>query len=256
MSFLKTHVQVVGALLVREVTTRYGGKPGGYIWAILEPASYVIMMTLVVGGIAHQPALGTSFSEFFATGYLSFFYYAGCVGYLTSAVRANKTLLSYPNVAPIDTILARLIVQTLTTTLVSVLVLGTIIYSQRFPVSIRWGYILESVAAMTILAAGVGLANSVLGPKYPLYEQIFGIVSRPLMILSGVMYLPDLVPHPFRDVLLLNPLCHATMLFREGFYPEYRATEFNSTYMWLFVLFVFAVGNMIFTSSRKTLRDD
>jgi capsular polysaccharide transport system permease protein len=235
MSFLKTHVQVVGALLVREVTTRYGGKPGGYIWAILEPASYVIMMTLVVGGIAHQPALGTSFSEFFATGYLSFFYYAGCVGYLTSAVRANKTLLSYPNVAPIDTILARLIVQTLTTTLVSVLVLGTIIYSQRFPVSIRWGYILES---------------------YPLYEQIFGIVSRPLMILSGVMYLPDLVPHPFRDVLLLNPLCHATMLFREGFYPEYRATEFNSTYMWLFVLFVFAVGNMIFTSSRKTLRDD
>jgi hypothetical protein len=42
--------------------------------------------------------------------------------------------------------------------------------------------------------------DSVLGPKYPLYERIFGFVSRSLMILSGVMCLPDLAPHPFREV--------------------------------------------------------
>ena len=141
--YLRTHIQVVSALLVREVTTRYGGKPGGYIWAILEPTSYIVMMTLVVGGLSHHPALGTSFSEFFATGYLSFFFYAGSVAYLTSAVRANKTLLSYPNVAPIDTIVARVIVQTLTTTLVCVLVFSVIILTLREPVFIQWQYTLQ-----------------------------------------------------------------------------------------------------------------
>jgi capsular polysaccharide transport system permease protein len=214
------------------------------------------MMTLVIGGIAHKPALGTSFSEFFATGYLSFFFYAGSVGYLTSAVRANKTLLSYPNVAPIDTVVARLIVQTLTTALVSMLVMSVILAVQRVDTYIRWEYVLESVAATTVLAGGMGLANCVLGPKYPLYEQIFNIITRPLMILSGVMYVPDALPHPFRDILLWNPICHATMLFREGFYPEYRATEIDTTYMWFFIIGVFLAGNVIFTISRNSLRND
>lgn len=256
MDTLKTHSRVVGALIVREIATRFGGKPGGYVWAILEPAAYIGMMTVIFSAIAHLPSLGTSFILFFATGYLSFTFYQGTVGFLSSAVRANKALLSYPNVAPIDTILARLILQTLTTTMVCVIVFVGITSTTHFQPNIQWGYILESVTALLILALGMSFGNAVLFPKYPLYEQVYQIVTRPLMLVSGVMYLPDGMPHPYGDILLWNPLCHATMLFRQGFYQEYRAMGADMGYMWSFTIIAFMIGYLLFTLGTRTLRAD
>jgi capsular polysaccharide transport system permease protein len=74
-----------------------------------------------------------------------------------------------------------------------------------------------------LLAFGVSLSNTVLFLRYPIYEKILQIVNRPLFMLSGVFFLPDALPHPFRDILLYNPIVHAMMSFRKGFYPEYRA---------------------------------
>ncbi len=59
-------------MIVREMSTRFGSKPGGYIWALLEPVGYIAMMTVIFGAIAHTPALGTNFILFFATGYLGY----------------------------------------------------------------------------------------------------------------------------------------------------------------------------------------
>ena len=39
---IKTHLRVVAALLIRETSARFGNKPGGYIWALLESVRKVI----------------------------------------------------------------------------------------------------------------------------------------------------------------------------------------------------------------------
>lgn len=256
MSILKTHARVVGALLIREVATRFGGKPGGYVWAILEPAAYIGIMTIVFGAIAHAPALGTSFIMFFATGYLSFMFYQGTAVFASAAVKVNKSLLTYPVVSPIDTVIARIILQTLTNALVCVIVFSGILATVHFQSQIRWEYLFEAIAAMTVMAFGVACANAVLFPKFSLYEQVYQIVTRPLMLLSGVMYLPDGMPHPYREYLLWNPLCHATMLFREGFYPEYRGPALSVSYLWIFSIMALVIGFLIFTLGTRTLRGD
>lgn len=254
MYYLTTHIRVVAALVVRETSTRFGSKPGGYIWAFLDPASHIAFLSLIFMAIAHTPALGESFPLFFATGYIAYQFYQAMAGYLNSAVNGNRALLSYPNVAPIDTVLARYILQLGTTAIVAFCVFTAIGLSLKTPLTIEWPYIIEAAFAASLLALGNALANNVLFPKYPLYEKFFEIVTRPLFLVSGVFYLPDSLPHPAREVILLNPLAHVIMLFRKGFYPEYRAFGYDAGYLYAFAFTVLFGGLFIFTSSRGVLR--
>ncbi|KAA3503660.1 ABC transporter permease [Agrobacterium tumefaciens] len=254
MYYLKAHIRVVGALLVREMSTRFGSKPGGYIWAIIDPAGHIAFMSLIFMAITHTPALGKSFPLFFATGYLAFQFYAAMAGFLNGAIKANRTLLSYPNVAPIDTVAARYILQAGTTSVVSFCVLGVILLTVDQPVYLNWPAIIEAAFAATMLGLGTGIFNNVAALRFPLYEQVFNIINRPMFLISGVFFLPDALPGPIRDIVLLNPLVHVVMLFRKGFYPEYRAEMMNMTYLYSFALSILFMGLLLFTRSASVLR--
>jgi capsular polysaccharide transport system permease protein len=236
------------------MSTRFGTKPGGYIWAFLDPAAHITFLSLIFMAITHRPALGESFLLFFATGYIGLQFYQGMAHYLNAAVNSNRALLSYPNVAPIDTVFARYILQLGTTALVGFCVFTGIGLSLTSPLTIQWPYIIEAAFAASLLALGNALANNVLFPKYPLYEKFYEIFTRPLFMVSGVFYLPDSLPHPGKEIILLNPVAHVVMLFRKGFYPEYRAMGFDANYLYGVALSLLFVGLLIFTSSRAVLR--
>jgi ABC-type polysaccharide/polyol phosphate export systems, permease component len=254
LSYFLTHIRVVAALVVRETSTRFGSKPGGYIWALLDPAAHIAFLSLIFMAIARTPALGHSFPLFFATGYIGFQFYQAAVGYLNTAVTSNRALLSYPNVAPFDTILARYILQLGTTIVVGFCVFSVIGLSLRSPLTIQWHFIIEAAFAASLLALGSAFANNILFQKFPLYEKFYGIVTRPLFLVSGIFFLPDALPHPARDIVMLNPLVHVVMLFRKGFYPEYRAIGYDAGYLYGFALSLLLGGMFLFTSSRKVLR--
>jgi capsular polysaccharide transport system permease protein len=254
MYHLQTHCRVVAALVVRETSTRFGGKPGGYIWAVLEPVSYIALMTVIFGGISHTPALGTSFPMFFATGFLAYQFYNGTAAYIMGAVASNKAMLQYPNVAPFDTVVARFILQTATMAVVAALVLIPIEEASIGEIRINWNSVINAITAASLLAIGMGLANNVLFIGSRLYERIYSILSRPLFMLTGVFYVPEMMPSPFREILLLNPLVHVVMEFRMGFYPEYRAIGLDMDYAYSFAFILVVGGLAIFTVGRKTLR--
>lgn len=254
MYHLKTHCRVVAALIVREMSTRFGGRPGGYIWALLEPAAYIGLLTIIFGGISHTPALGTSFPLFFATGFLAFQFYNGTASYVMGAVASNKAMLQYPNVAPFDTVVARFLLQSATMTIVAIVVLTTIEETSLDAIQVNWVHVINAIGAASLLGIGISLVNIVLFIRYRLYESIYGILARPLFMLTGVFYVPEMLPSPFRNILLLNPLVHVVTEFRRGFYPEYRAIGLDMNYVYTFGSILFMAGLTIFTFGRKTLR--
>ncbi|MBR0554121.1 ABC transporter permease [Ciceribacter sp. L1K23] len=251
-----THIRIVAALLIREMSTRFGSRPGGYIWALVDPAAHIALLTMLFRVIAKVPALGTSFPLFFATGYIAFQFYQASATYVSSALSANRALLNYPSVAPVDTLIARLVLQIATTAFVGVLVIGAISHGLKTPLTLNWAAIFEAIFAAAFLALGGALANTVLFLKWPFYESIYGIIMRPLMLLSGVFFLPDSIPHPYQDVLLLNPVVHIVILFRKGFYPEYRGEALSLEYLYGFSGILLLLGTALFTASSRLLRNE
>lgn len=51
-------LRVIAALMLREMSTRYGRTPGGYVWAVAEPLGLIIVLGLAFELIAQAPSLG------------------------------------------------------------------------------------------------------------------------------------------------------------------------------------------------------
>jgi capsular polysaccharide transport system permease protein len=220
---------------------RFGSKPGGYLWALFDPASQVIMMTLIFGAIGRAPALGTSFPMFFATGYLAFNFYVGMSSYVVGAVKANKALLSYPVVAPIDTVAVIILIAE---------------WEANKVFQVDFGPVVAAAAAASVLGLGVGLVNVTLFSRYTLYEKIFSIINRPMYLISGVFFLPDDMPHPFRDIILMNPVAHVIMWFRTGFYSEYHPSGLDRLFVVETSIILVLIGMILLTISSGHLRSD
>ena len=256
MNALKVHMRVTSALIIREMAARFGDKPGGYVWALLDPLTHVFLMTIIFSAIAKVPPLGSSFPLFFASGYLCFQFYQGMSAYVASAVKANKSLLTYPLVAPIDAVAARYVLQFVTTSFVASFILGMIVVQQPYPVQFDWSHLLEALFAATLLGAGMGLINVTLFARSPLYEQIFSLINRPMFMVSGVFFLPDAMPRPYMDYLLYNPILHAVMCFRQGIYPEYQTDVLDMNYLYEWAFGTIFIGLVLLSVSAAVLSYD
>jgi capsular polysaccharide transport system permease protein len=223
-SALRVHLRVVVALLRREMTTRYGRSAGGYFWAVAEPAGMIALLSVVFSTLARVPNLGQSFVVFFATGYLVFNFYRTTAQSLSVALRANRSLLKYPDVTGFDALMARLVLDFLTNCMVAAVILIPAIVFTGERVSPDFGLMAAAVLTATLLAMGIGGMNAVLFELYPTWERVFVIINRPLFIISGVFFTAESMPAPVRDALWFNPLVHVIAVFRQGLYPVYHAT--------------------------------
>lgn len=251
---LKRQFAIVFALIVREMTTRYGNKFGGYMWAVLDPVLTIAILTLVFSAVAHVPPLGRSFALFFASGYAAFYMYRSTADQVSSAVEANRALLNYPVVRPYDTVVSRILLQAATLFIVNALLFGVLYLMVPFEKIDLGPILLASLIAVT-LGAGVGAANIVWFHLSSTYQQIWGIINRPAFIVSGVWFLPEAIPHPYRDLLLWNPLVHIVGYFRAGFYPTYRAEYVNFPYIIGLTVFSVVFGFILIWLFDAQLRE-
>jgi capsular polysaccharide transport system permease protein len=223
--------RVLFALVMREMTTRFGRSSGGYVWAVLEPAVSVAMMVALFSQLAHAPPLGRDFGLFYATGYMAFALWRDVSGVVGGAITANRALLTFPRVSILDTILARFLLQALTSAVVCVLVIGVTVALSRDQARLDLGAALAAFGVGCALGLSVGGLNALLFACSPTWERTYGLVTRPLFLISGVFFLHDAMPPVIQDVLWWNPLSHLVGLMRVAFYPAYEPSWISPAYL-------------------------
>lgn len=214
--------RVMGALIVREMITRYGRSWGGYAWALAEPLGMLLILSTALSQLVHQPAYGKSFLLFYATGYLPFYFFTHCSEQAGSAVGVNRELMQLPGVTPLAAIFARYILTLITLTVVGTIILIIVALTLREPLRFNAGHVLEAIACASLLGLGIGLVNTVLFAFLPMWRQVWGLIRMPLMILSGVFYTFSSMPAHIQSVLWWNPIIHCVGAMRGAFFTGYR----------------------------------
>lgn len=223
--------RTITALMLREMATTNGRSPGGYLWAILEPVAGVALLSLVFSLALHSPSLGTNFQLFYATGIIPMGIFTMVSGRVSQSISFSRPLLAYPSVTFMDAILARFILNMLTEIMVAYLIFGGIMLFYDTKVIIKLAPIAEALALSGALALGIGTLNCFLFTRFPLWSQIWGILTRPLFLISCVFVVFDDMPVWVRDILWYNPIVHLVGLMRHGFYSSYHATYVSVGYV-------------------------
>lgn len=224
-------IRAVFALILREMATTYGRSPGGYLWAVLEPAGGIALLSFVFSIAMKNPPLGISFAMFYATGMLPFMMFNDISGKMATALLFSRQLLAYPSVTFIDALLARFILNLLTQLMVAYVIFAGIMLTMETRVIPNYSVIVLAMAMTAALALGVGVANAFLFTRFPIWQRMWSVLMRPMFIISGIFLLPEAIPQPYRDYLLWNPIVHIIGMMRRGFFANYDATYASPTYV-------------------------
>jgi len=217
--------------MLREMATRYGRSPGGYVWAVLEPLGGILVMGFGFSVLVRTPPLGTSFFLYFATGLLVFSLYQNLSGAIGRCINFSRALLFYPAVTWVDAVLARFFLTVLTDTFVMILLLTGLTMSIDSSTTLDIIPMVEAVALAALLGLSVGLLNCVIFGLFNIWMQIWGIMMRPMLLVSGVLFLYESLPPFLQSVLWYNPVMHITGLMRTGFYSNYEASYVSISFV-------------------------
>lgn len=248
-------LRTIGALIMREMTTRFGRTPGGYLWALLQPLAMILLMALAFSLLQRTPALGTSFVLFKATGMLPYQLFRTPSRMVGGALSYSRALLAYPGVTWVDAVIARWTLNTLVMVIVTILILsGTVIYND-LSLILDWPMILSAIALAALLALGWGVFNIYMSERFDIYDHIWMIMTAPLMIASGVLFLYDDLPRFAQAILWYNPLVHIVGMMRAGFYSVYEPQYISVTLVLFYALIPLTLGLMLLRRHHRALMD-
>lgn len=245
--------RTIFALMLREMSTRYGATPGGYIWAIAAPVGMIAVLSVAFSLLLRSPSLGDSFIVFYSTAYLPFTVYRNVSASVAGSINFSKSLLKFPAVSWVDAILARFFLNSLTTILVSYILLAIVLWATGTRAILDLVPIVTAFGMAMLLGLGTGALNCALFGLFPAWSQIWGIATRPLMIMSAVIYIMEDMPRTTQDILWYNPLVHITGLARSGFYSIYSPSYINLVYVGVWAMVPMLFGFLLLRRYHKDI---
>jgi capsular polysaccharide transport system permease protein len=202
--------------------------------------------------MTRTPPLGTNFPLFYVTGLLPFQVFQVVGNKVSSTVRFSKPLLEFPSVNVLDALTARFVLNFVIECSVFVIMVLGIVWIYKLQITINIPLAAESMVLAGFLALGIGTFNSVLFLAFPVYEMIWGVVTRPLMLISGVLFLVDGLPNSMKSWVIWNPLVHVVSLMREAFYPGVSDSFVSPTYLIFISLTTLTLG---LVTLKRVFRD-
>ncbi|MBX3127612.1 MAG: ABC transporter permease [Polyangiaceae bacterium] len=254
MRELLVQLRVIRALVLRETRTRFGQYRLGYVWALIEPLLWIATF----GGmylLLDRPAPnGLPLVAFLATGIVPFLLFRETSGRVVPAIDANKGLLFYPLVRPLDLVAARVLLEFATHMVVLGILLSTLAVLQG---GVRIDNVLVLLTGLLLasgLGAGMGLVFCGLSVFTSSAERVHGPLLRPLFWTSAIFFSSDTLPEPARSALLYNPVLHAVELVRDGWFAGYHPRDISMAYPAVWVLVLLFLGLTLERVARRRIQ--
>lgn len=223
--------RVIGALLMREILTRYGRHNIGFLWLFAEPMLFTLGVTALWSlSNAHQIS-SIPIVAFAITGYSSVLLWRSMPSRCIAAIEPNLALLHHRNVRLIDVFLSRILLEMVGTSISFVVLI-------LFFWGIEWLHppedVIKVLGAWLMLSwfgASLAIFLGALSGSSELVEKFWHPAAYILFPLSGAAFLVDSLPAAAQDYALLLPMVHGVEYLREGYFGSAINAHYNIAYM-------------------------
>ncbi|HAI7027746.1 TPA: ABC transporter permease [Escherichia coli] len=243
----------VEALFLREIRTRFGKFRLGYLWAILEPSAHLLILLGILGYVMHRTMPDISFPVFLLNGLIPFFIFSSISKRSIGAIEANQGLFNYRPVKPIDTIIARALLETLIYVAVYILLMLIVWMTGGYFEITNFLQLVLTWSLLIILSCGVGLIFMVVGKTFPEMQKVLPILLKPLYFISCIMFPLHSIPKQYWSYLLWNPLVHVVELSREAVMPGYISEGVSLNYLAMFTLVTLFIGLALYRTREEAM---
>jgi ABC-type polysaccharide/polyol phosphate export permease len=243
--------RIVGALLRREILTRFGRHNIGFLWLFVEPMLFTTGVTTLWTLTKAIHGSNLPIVAFALTGYSSVLLWRNMPSRCIGSIEPNLSLMYHRNVKIQDIFFARLLLEGGGATI-------SFVTLSLFFLFLGWVKppedILEVVGGWLLLAwTGSSLAMflGALSEDSEAVEKLWHPASYLLFPLSGAAFVLDSLPVSAQNVLLWLPMVHGVEIVREGYFGSQYRAHYDVGYV---VTFCACLSLMALAQTRKVSR--
>ncbi len=228
---LRTNQRVIGALLVREMLTRYGRHNIGFLWLFVEPMIFTIGVTLLWTATKSVHGSDLPIVAFALTGYSSVLLWRNMPGRCIGALWANLALMYHRNIKVLDIYIARLMLEFGGATmsfagLACLLMLTGWLEPPEDILTVVGGWLL-----LAWFGAALAIFLGALSHRSELVDKLWHPFSYLLFPLSGAAFLVAALPRFAQEIVLFIPTVHGVELVREGWFGSQARAIYSIEYL-------------------------
>ena len=247
--------RVIGALLMREILTRYGRYNIGVLWLICEPLLFTLAISVLwyvgkVGSFTLIPIIA-----FAITGFSSASVWRDCVVRCSHAIEPNQGLLYHRNVKVLDIFISRVLLELVGTT--ASLAALTVFFAAIG--AMQWPQDIFLVVSGWLLLCWSGFALACIVGIFSERSKFFNTIVRPVTFLlyhaSGTIFMADWLPPGLQDALLCVPMLHGTEMVRHGYFGSIVPTHENPLYLIVANLLLTLFGLALVRASGRKVQN-
>lgn len=234
--------RVIGALLMREVITRYGRHNIGFLWLFIEPMMFTIGVTTIWGLLKATHGSDLPIGAFALTGYSSVLVWRNMPSRLVDSIEPNLSLMYHRNVRVMDIFVARVLLEAVgvgTSFFILTFVFASVglleLPEDAMLVVIGW-------SMLAWFGMSLGMFLGALSHRSELIDKFWHPAAYLLFPLSGSAFLVDALPTDFAKFVLYLPMVHGVECVRDGFFGSHFVAHYDLGYMALCNLTLTVLG--------------
>lgn len=217
---LRVQVRVISALMLRELATRFGRENIGFLWIMVEPLLFAVLVG-IVWRILHGPEeYGIDMVAFVVTGYIPLTFFRTAFARSISAMKINSSLLYHRQVHVLDIVLVRFLIEMLGGMMAYAFIGIVLIAIGIFPVPHDVGMFIAGWTLYSFFVLSVCLLGSPLSEMSEVLEKLSPVITYVMIPFSGTFNLAMWVTPLARDYLMFSPPVSAMEMMRYGIFGD------------------------------------
>ncbi|MGA9566856.1 MAG: ABC transporter permease [Candidatus Korobacteraceae bacterium] len=207
--------ELIWALALKELNVRYKRSVLGFLWALLNPALMMFVLTFVFATIFQSSI--RHYAIFLLSVLLPWTFFSQSMGYATEAIVGNGELIKKVAVPKLVFPVAA-VVSNVINLLLSLIPLVIIVPLMHHPFYWTWIYLPVPMLALVIFTLGVTFFFATANVYYRDFSHIVQVLLSAWFYLTPIIYSLDIIPANRQWLFKLNPMLYVINGFRLAVY--------------------------------------
>lgn len=245
--------RVIRALMIRELTTRFGRENIGFLWIMAEPMLFAglvgLMWFFMKGSVEH----GISVVAFCVSGYIPLVLFRSSVSRAVGSFKVNGSLMYHRQIKLFDFILVRFFVEFIGHMMGFIFIAMLLWMIGIFPAPASLGWVILGWFYYGFFTVSVCAILSPLSEVSEVLEKFIPVTTYIMIPFSGTFYMVSWLPVAAREVLMYSPPVHAMEMIRFGIFGYNVRPYYDLVYPLAFSMLALAFGLALCRKVRRLL---
>jgi capsular polysaccharide transport system permease protein len=219
--------RVIGALMIRELTTRFGRENIGFLWLMVEPLLFAGLVGFVWRFMKGPEEHGVSVVAFIASGYIPLTFFRNAVQRSVRIFSVNGSLMYHRQIKVLDFIFVRCLIEAIGAMMAFVLIATILIMLNEFPMPADLGALIAGWFLYFIFTLALCLILAPLSEVSDVLEKIMPVTTYIMIPFSGAFTMMSWLTPSAQAFLYYSPFVHGMELMRYGIFGDRVTAEWD-----------------------------